>query len=64
MAKHGQGPGPLVIHAALAGTDRTATRSVAGGPGPSIIDLPAPGCWQLTLTWSGQRDTMSVPYAG
>ena len=61
VAKHG-GTGPLVIHAALAGTDRTVTRSVAAGPGPSSIDLPAPGCWQFTLTWAGQHDTMSIPY--
>lgn len=58
-----RGNGPLVISAKLDGTDRTATRRVPDGPGPSIIDLPAAGCWHLTLTWAGQRDTMSVPYA-
>ena len=57
--KHGSEP--LRITARLAGTSLTATSTVAGGPGPSILDLPRAGCWQLTLTWSGQRDTLAVP---
>jgi hypothetical protein len=42
-------PNPMVITATLAGSTRTATVSVPGGPGPSTIDLPAPGCWTLHL---------------
>jgi hypothetical protein len=38
-------------------------RTVAGGPGPSIIDMPTAGCWQFTLRWSGQADTVDLPYA-
>jgi hypothetical protein len=38
-------------------------RTVAGGPGPSIIDMPAAGCWQFTLRWSGHVDTVDLPYA-
>ena len=38
-------------------------RTVAGGPGPSIIDMPAAGCWQFTLRWSGHADTVDLPYA-
>jgi hypothetical protein len=38
------------------------SRSVAGGPGPSIIDLPSAGCWRLTLRWSGQVDTLELHY--
>jgi hypothetical protein len=38
-------------------------RSVFGGPGPSIIDMPAAGCWQFTLRWSGRTDTVDLPYA-
>src|SRR4051812_47396919 len=30
---------------------RPVTREVIGGPGPSIIDLPAAGCWRLSLSW-------------
>ena len=38
-------------------------RTVAGGPGPSIIDMPAAGCWQFTLRWNGHTDTIDLPYA-
>jgi hypothetical protein len=53
---------PLRITARLDGTSETASREVAGGPGPSIIDLPRPGCWRLTLEWSGHRETMDLTY--
>ena len=56
------GPDPLVIKATLAGSTRTATVSVPGGPGPSIIDLPAPGCWTLHLSWSGHTDELDLRY--
>jgi hypothetical protein len=39
------------------------TRVVSGGPGPSIIDLPAAGCWRLALRWGGHTDTLDVRYA-
>jgi hypothetical protein len=53
---------PLRITARRDGTGETVAREVAGGPGPSIIDMPAPGCWRLTLTWSGHTDTMDLTY--
>jgi hypothetical protein len=37
-------------------------RSVTGGPGPSIIDLPAAGCWRLTLSWGDQTDSVDLEY--
>ena len=37
-------------------------RIVAGGPGPSIVDMPEPGCWRLALTWSGGTDTLDLAY--
>ena len=55
-------PDPLVIKATLAGSTRTATVYVPGGPGPSIIDLPAPGCWTLYLSWSGHTDELKLRY--
>ena len=55
-------PDPLVIKATLAGSTRTATVSVPGGPGPSIIDLPAPGCWTLHLSWFGHTDELKLRY--
>ena len=38
------------------------SRAVVGGPGPSIIDLPAAGCWRLSLRWSGRTDTLDLSY--
>jgi hypothetical protein len=38
----------------------TATRVVDGGPGPSIIDLPKPGCWHLALQWGDNSDTLNL----
>ena len=59
-------PTALWIHAQrMAGTrsiGHSVTRVVAHGPGPSIINLPAAGCWRLTLTWSGRSDTLDLRY--
>ena len=58
--------GALWIHAqrmvGARAVGRPATRVVAGGPGPSIVDLPKAGCWRLTLSWSGWRDTLDLRY--
>jgi hypothetical protein len=37
-------------------------RTVDPGPGPSIVDLPAAGCWRLTLRWSGATDSLDLRY--
>jgi hypothetical protein len=37
-------------------------RIVANGPGPSYVDAPSAGCWRLTLTWSGRKDTLDLSY--
>ena len=37
-------------------------RTVERGPGPSIVDLPAAGCWRLGLSWSGKTDTLDLRY--
>ncbi|MEH1101790.1 hypothetical protein [Micromonospora sp. CPCC 205561] len=55
-------PATLTITATLDGTATTVTREVAGGPGPSIVDLPSAGCWRLELRWSGRSDTMGLVY--
>jgi hypothetical protein len=39
------------------------SRTVMGGPGPSIINLPTSGCWRLTLRWSGRVDSLDLDYA-
>jgi hypothetical protein len=58
----GQLAAPLWIRATLNGTGRAVTREVAGGPGPSIIDLPAAGCWSFALSWSGHQDHLELRY--
>jgi hypothetical protein len=40
--------------------DRTVTRKV--DLGPSYVDLPASGCWQLTLAWPGHKDSLDLAY--
>ena len=63
--KDGQGSGPdtkLTITARLTGSSQVASRSVAGGPGPSLIDMPKPGCWQFTLSWPGHSDRLDIEY--
>jgi hypothetical protein len=37
-------------------------RVIANGPGPSYVDAPSAGCWRLTLSWSGQKDTLDLSY--
>ncbi|QLQ36307.1 hypothetical protein [Micromonospora robiginosa] len=54
--------GTLVVTATRDGTGARVTREVAGGPGPSTVDLPAAGCWHLRLDWSGRVDTMDLTY--
>jgi hypothetical protein len=39
-------------------------RVIRGGPGPSYVNLPAPGCWRLTLRWSGRSDELDLDYGG
>lgn len=52
----------LKIQAKLSGSERVVSKKVDGGPGPSIIDMPAPGCWIFTLSWSGHTDRLAIRY--
>jgi hypothetical protein len=56
----------LTIHAQrMVGRQNVGSRVlrvVHGGPGPSIIDLPAAGCWRFGLRWAGHTDTLDVRY--
>jgi hypothetical protein len=54
--------GSLEITATLDGTTETVRRTVTGGPGPSGIDMPKPGCWHFALTWSDHTDAMDLTY--
>jgi hypothetical protein len=37
-------------------------KDLGPAPGPSIVDLPAAGCWRMTLRWGTYTDTISLPY--
>jgi hypothetical protein len=52
----------LRVTATLLDGSATATQTLDGGPGPSIIDLPKPGCWHLTLQWGDNSDTLDLAY--
>ena len=54
--------GSLEIAATLDGTTETVRRTVPGGPGPSGVDMPKPGCWHFALTWSDHTDAMDLTY--
>lgn len=56
------GPGSLEIEARRLGGDEVVRRVVEGGPGPSIVDLPVAGCWQLDLRWGEYTDTLFLTY--
>jgi hypothetical protein len=55
---------PLEIDAQLGAAGETVHRTIAGGPGPSSLELPKAGCWHLSLTWDGgrQKDSMDLAY--
>jgi hypothetical protein len=55
-------PGPLQIDARLEGSTRTDRQAISGGPGPSTVDLPEPGCWRLDLKWGERTDTIYLRY--
>lgn len=54
---------PLDIAAVRAGSDGAVVHRHLAGPGPSIVDLPQPGCWTLSLRWGEFRDTINLEYA-
>jgi hypothetical protein len=54
--------GPMTIRATLAGSTRVATVHLPNGPGPSYVDMPAPGCWLMRLSWAGHTDHLSLRY--
>jgi hypothetical protein len=53
----------LHIRATLDGTGETVDRTIEGGPGPSTVDLPKPGCWSMELSWGEHRDHLRLAYA-
>jgi hypothetical protein len=60
---HDPASGRLGINAQLDGSGPVIERTVGFGGGQSIIDLPSPGCWRLTLHWGDNlADVVDLPY--
>jgi hypothetical protein len=57
--------GDLDLHITGRLENGTATMhtTVVGGSGPSIVNVPQPGCWKFDLTWGNRHDTINIPYA-
>ncbi|MGI8418557.1 MAG: hypothetical protein ACR2P2_20635 [Nakamurella sp.] len=55
--------GEFTIVGHLEGTDRTITVDVGTSPGPSIVDMPAAGCWHLDLTWGTLKDSINLRWS-
>lgn len=53
----------LVITAHLEGTDVVTTIDTGAAPGPSIVDMPQPGCWHLDLAWGGRTDSIDLEWS-
>lgn len=52
----------LVISGRLEGGQLTNTVNIGTAPGPSYVDMPAAGCWQLDLKWGNHSDTMYLKW--
>jgi hypothetical protein len=47
-------------------TTVTADRPADSSPGeiyPSVVDVPAPGCWHFALDWNGHHSEINLAYA-
>ena len=56
-----EGGGELTIRARLVADNPPVV--IESKTGPSILDLPAPGCWHLDLTWPGGSDSVTLRVA-
>ena len=46
--------------ARLDGTGPAVSFVKPGVTGPSAVSLPSPGCWRVTITWTGGSDTIDL----
>ncbi len=46
--------------ARLNGKGPAVTAGLPSPVGPSIVDLPSPGCWRVALTWPGGSDSIDL----
>ena len=63
VADNASGSADLLINGELEGSTTTMQTTVPGGPGPSGVDVPAPGCWTFTLTYGTHHDVINIPYS-
>ncbi|SDO59106.1 hypothetical protein SAMN04515671_1422 [Nakamurella panacisegetis] len=63
VADNASGGDDLVIDGRLEGGSATMHTTVAGGPGPSGVDVPTAGCWVFTLTYGTHHDVIDIPYS-
>jgi hypothetical protein len=64
---HREGPTPPVEISAqrmegTAAVGEPVERRLDEGFAPSIVDLPDPGCWRLTLTYGDRTDSIDLEY--
>ena len=59
----GGATGDVTMTARLAGTSRVVTTGLPRPEGPSTVDLPAAGCWRITLNSPRGTDTIDLDYA-
>jgi hypothetical protein len=64
VARTTGGPGPLTITAHRSGDPHLTllVQDLPDGPGPSSVDVPAPGCWTFDLRWASGSDTLDLRY--
>jgi hypothetical protein len=55
----------LSLRPAGGGDTVTVSEPAGSSPGeiyPSIVDVPAPGCWDVVAEWNGHRATLELSY--
>jgi hypothetical protein len=55
----------LALRPAAGGAATTVVEPAHSSPGevyPSIVDVPAPGCWTLVSEWDTHRATLELSY--
>jgi hypothetical protein len=55
----------LTLRPAGGGDAVTVSEPAGSSPGeiyPSIVDVPAPGCWHVVAEWNGHRATLELSY--
>ena len=59
----GGATGDVTMTAQLSGTSQVVTTGLPRPEGPSTVDLPAAGCWRITLNSPRGTDTIDLDYA-